>query len=143
MNLLKILEFLYPEKRVDVDYTIIDRGQGPEIQQWIGEDVEPIATYLSTIENSIEFQEYLSKPTVPEFVTPRQGIEMLIEADMYDAVVAYIDSIPGKEGEKAKNRFNRANEFRRDDPLVIAIATAQGMTTEQIDQMFIDAAQYE
>lgn len=143
MNLLKILEFLYPEKRVDVDYTIIDRGQGPEIQQWIGEDIEPTTTYLSTVENSIEFQEYLSKPTVPEFVTPRQGVEMLIEADMYDAVVAYIDSIPGKEGEKAKNRFNRANEFRRDDPLVIAIATAQGMTTEQIDQMFIDAAQYE
>lgn len=90
----------------------------------------------------------LSAPTptphgVPVSVTPRQGVEMLIEADLYDSVVAYLDSIPGKEGEKARNRFARASEFRRDDPLVIAIATAQGMTSEQIDQMFIDAAQYE
>lgn len=75
----------------------------------------------------------------PISITPRQGIEMLIEYDLYDSVTAYLNGLEGKEGAKARNRFDKATEYLSNDPLVIAIATAQGMTAEQIRQMFVEA----
>lgn len=75
----------------------------------------------------------------PISITPRQGIEILIEYDLYDLVLAYLNSIEGKEGAKARNRFEKATEYLSNDPLVLSIATAQGMSLEQIKQMFNQA----
>lgn len=79
-------------------------------------------------------------PEVPVSITPMQAELVLIEHDLLDAVAGYISGIPGKEGKKAQAQFNRAQEWRRDWPLLNAIAQGLGLTSEQLDQMFIEGA---
>jgi hypothetical protein len=89
---------------------------------------------------SIPDQPEPPSPTVPISITPRQGMLMLSRAGLLASVNAAIDAIEGQPGEEARIDFERANEWRRDWPLINALASGIGLTSEQIDQMFITAA---
>lgn len=78
---------------------------------------------------------------VPELVTPRQGLIMLSRVGLLAPVNAAIDAIGGQTGEEARIDFDRANEWRRDWPLINNLAAGIGLTSEQIDDLFIAASQ--
>lgn len=80
------------------------------------------------------------KPVVPESVPALNAELTLIDAGLMEAVDAYFDSLTGTEGARARAFRNRALNWRRDDPWVESIRSRLGMTHQQIDALFIDAA---
>jgi hypothetical protein len=73
---------------------------------------------------------------VPETVTPRQARLVLLNAGLLEQVEASFDEM----SHAAWIEWNYALEVRRDSPLIAALAPALGLTAEQIDALFIEAA---
>lgn len=68
-------------------------------------------------------------------ITPRQARLKLLEVGLLDDLEAIISTNRAWQIE-----WEYATEVRRDSPLIDAIATQAGMTSEQIDQLFVEAA---
>lgn len=78
----------------------------------------------------------LGPEPIPETLTPSQFWQQ-IEADGLTAAAdALIDSLPDS---LQRIRARRVVEYRRDDAQLIAMATALGMSTAQIDDFFRSA----
>ena len=72
---------------------------------------------------------------VPPEVTPLQALLAIDQAGMSAAFDAWATDPARTFAEKSF--INRAAVWRRDDPLMIAGATALGMSSAQLDQLFI------
>ncbi len=81
-----------------------------------------------------------SAPPVPPVVTMRQARRALLEAGMLQAIPAAIASLPSPYKERAEIDWEYSQDVHRDWPLVLQLAPALGLTTQQIDQLFITAA---
>lgn len=79
-------------------------------------------------------------PDIPSVVTMRQARAALILNGLEEAVDAAVRAIPGIEGKLAVNDWDRATELRRDHPLVRALTPALGLTSEQLDALFVQAS---
>lgn len=76
-------------------------------------------------------------PTVPASITPRQCRLVLMAQGLLPTVEAMI----AQQDEATRITWEYALEFRRDDPLLLQLAASLQLTSEQIDQFFIAAAQ--
>lgn len=74
--------------------------------------------------------------TVPASVTPRQVRLLLLGRGLLDQVEAMI----AQQDRATQITWDKALEFRRDDPLLLTLGANLGLTSEQIDQFFIAAA---
>lgn len=94
-----------------------------------------------------EIVDYVEPPVAPESVAVPQAVSMrqarlaLLKAGKLSAVNTAIASMAGIEGEAARIEWEFSSEVRRSQPLVIALTPALGMTSEQLDQLFITAAE--
>lgn len=77
---------------------------------------------------------------VPQSVTMRQARLALLQAGKLSTVNAAIAAMGGAQGEAARIEWEFSNEVQRGQPLVAALAPVLGMTSEQLDQLFITAA---
>lgn len=78
---------------------------------------------------------------VPESVTRRQARQALLLAGLLDAVPAAIAAIPdATQRQLAQIEWEDSLQFERSRPLLIALATALGLTSAQLDQLFISAS---
>lgn len=77
---------------------------------------------------------------VPVSVTMRQARLALLQAGKLPTVNAAIASMSGIQGEAARIEWEFSNEVKRAQPLVAALAPVLGMTSDQLDQLFITAA---
>lgn len=75
-------------------------------------------------------------PKVPASVTPRQVRLLLLSQNLLSQTEALIAA----SDDATKITWQYASEFRRDDPLLGALAQQLGLTDEQVDQFFIAAA---
>jgi hypothetical protein len=75
---------------------------------------------------------------VPQEVSPLQAMLALDKAGMSAAYEAWATDPARTFAERAF--INRAQVWRRDDPLMQAAATALGISPEQLDQLFALAA---
>lgn len=81
-------------------------------------------------------------PAVPESVTRAQGKAALIGAGMWTAVLDYVAGIEdATQKALAEVALNDTLEWRRDSPFLSACAAGMGLTSEQLDALFIDAKQ--
>ena len=71
----------------------------------------------------------------PTSITPRQARLKLLEADLLDNLEAVITTNRAWQIE-----WEYATEVKRDSPLIDAVASEAGLTSEQIDQMFLEAS---
>jgi hypothetical protein len=78
-----------------------------------------------------------AKAMVPKSITPRQCRLILLQQGLLSSVEAMIAG----QDEATRIAWEYASEFRRDDPLLLALAQNLQLTSEQIDQFFIAAAQ--
>ena len=69
-------------------------------------------------------------------ITPRQARLALLNAGLFDAVEAYIATLP----KAAQVEWEYANEIRRDHALLTQAAAALGLTDAQLDALFETAA---
>lgn len=69
--------------------------------------------------------------------TRRQGLMLLEEAGLYDAVMSIVAGLPRLD----QIEFQNAGTFKRLHPLLTAVAAQAGISTEQLDAMFREAMQ--
>ena len=80
-------------------------------------------------------------PVVPEAVTRFQARAALAQAGLLESVTAMMEQ-PGTPI-VVKLAWTDALEFRRHSPTVLSLAGALGMSSAQLDALFISAAQIE
>lgn len=82
-----------------------------------------------------------SPPSVPERVTMRQARIALSRAGLITQVEQALSSMEGQAGEEARIEWEFSSEVHRNKPFVIELGIAVGLSPEQMDQLFIDAAE--
>ena len=108
--------------------------------------------YIPADENNRDYQAYLQwleegntpepadipEPQVPQVISKYQGIAQLHIAGLLPSVKA----IMADEATDPLTviAWDNVQEFRRESPMIAEIAGALGITDEQLDQMFTDAA---
>jgi len=75
---------------------------------------------------------------IPQSVTPLQARKILRAYGLYDTVSAWIASEACTDAQR--DEWEYAIEIRRDNETLALAAVSLGLTAEQLDQMFIDAA---
>ena len=79
---------------------------------------------------------------VPQSVSRAQGKLALIGAGLWPAVIAFVDGITDPvQKVYAEVALNDTQEWRRDSPFLADAAASMGLTTAQLDALFIAAAQ--
>ncbi len=85
--------------------------------------------------------EYIApKMAAPTAITMRQARLALLGAGLLAQVNAATAAMPGATGEAARIEWEYAQEVRRDSPLLAALAPALGMSSAQVDDLFVAAA---
>ena len=74
---------------------------------------------------------------VPASVTPRQVRLLLLSQNLLDQV----EGVIAASDKATQITWAYASEFRRNDPLLTALASQLGLSDEQVDQFFIAAAE--
>lgn len=79
---------------------------------------------------------------VPQTITRAQAKLALLGAGLLNSVQPTIDAIPDPvQRSAAQIEWDDRLTFERTNPTLVALATAMGMTGEQLDALFIAAAQ--
>lgn len=75
---------------------------------------------------------------VPKSITPRQ-CRLILHSQ---GLLTTIETLIASQDEATKIAWEYASEFRRDDPLLLSLAShpSLALTPEQVDQFFIAAA---
>ncbi|MYM25787.1 hypothetical protein GTP46_24470 [Duganella sp. FT135W] len=84
--------------------------------------------------------ELLLPPAVPESVPMLNARTQLYKSGLLDQWEALLADMPGDDGALARIKWASALTVRRDDTLVVAGLVMLGLTPEQGDKLFIDAA---
>ena len=95
-----------------------------------------------------EVESHLNPPTppppVPEQVSRAQGKAALITVGLWLDAMAYVEAMSDPtEKAMAEVALNDTTHWRRDSPTMQAMSTALGLTSEQLDGLFIQASQIE
>ena len=88
----------------------------------------------------LSFAQMLIGLVAEQWVTEAEG-EAWLTGTTPAAVTALIDTLPANQRFAAKARAVRPSVVMRTDPLVIALATMQGKTAEELDAFFTTYAQ--
>lgn len=97
-------------------------------------DVASLYAALAADPNTLEY--VAPPPVVPQSVTPRQ-VRLVLLAQ---GLLASVEAMIAQQDEATRIAWQYASEFRRDDPLLLSLATTLGLTNQQLDDFFIAAA---
>jgi len=85
---------------------------------------------------------YTQQQLVPVSIGREQAMIYLMQNDKWQAVLDYVATITNANEKIVANvAINSTSKWNRNSPFLNAAATAIGLTSDQIDQMFIAAAQ--
>lgn len=105
------------------------------------EIAEPVLTaHLEFDQAVMDAHTAASKPLVPQVVSMRQARLALLGAGKLAAVNSAIAAMTGMEGEAARIEWEFSSEVRRVQPLVLALGPTLGLTSAQLDALFVAAA---
>ena len=98
--------------------------------------IEVIASLQSRVaELQKQIDELTAKPTTPT-ITARQGKLSLLRAGLLDSVKTAV----AKADESVQIYWTESTEWHRDDKVLVGMATQLGLTNEQLDSLFAQAA---
>ena len=78
-------------------------------------------------------------PIVPAVVTMRQARLALLGAGLLSQVNSAIAGMTGMQGEAARIEWEFSSDVRRQQPLVMALGPALGLSAAQLDALFVAA----
>ena len=98
-----------------------------------------------------EYSDYLANPSsyivsqiqIPYSITQRQMRLTLLDIGIYDQVEAAVNAMTGEEGKAARITWTWAQDIKRDNPLLIQLATTFNLSSQEVDNLFIAAASKE
>lgn len=96
-------------------------------------DVASLYAALVADPNTLEY--VAPPPVVPQSVTPRQVRLVLLS----QGLLASVEAMIAQQDEATRIAWQYASEFRRDDPLLLSLATSLNLTEQQLDDFFIAA----
>ena len=79
-------------------------------------------------------------PAIPHAVTMRQARLALRQAGLLQTVNDAVASMPGAAGEEARIEWEYSQEVQRDKALVLSLAPALGLSSAQLDALFLAAS---
>ena len=77
---------------------------------------------------------------VPQRITARQAQLALLEAGLLDDVEAIIEALPANVRAHVRIEWDRATHVERGSAVTQMVATALGLTSAQVDALFVAAA---
>ena len=108
------------------------------------EIIDGVAEYRDATEEEIAEMEAraieAAEPIVPPQVSMRQARLALLSAGVLGSVAAAIEQLDSPYREQAEIEWEFSSEVFRDRPLVKMLGPTLGLTSEQLDQLFITAA---
>lgn len=130
----------YPIKAPNVtqdNFEVVDVSPPP--MPFIGNLLE-LTDGTWSIADEVAYAE-ATKPPVPKTIDKRKAKQQLVIDGLYGQVQSAIDSISNPtERLMMEIYWEDSQVFERSHPQLIAMATALGLTSEQIDIMFINAS---
>ena len=93
-------------------------------------EVDAMEKQVSTLQAKIE-----KLTALPPTITPRQAKLALYGAGLLDDV----EEVVSKANRVVQIHYHDAIEWRRDDPVMVGLASEIGITDEQLDQLFAQA----
>lgn len=118
------------------------RADGSFAGTWVdGAPADPtlieVATAPSDGRMTYDGSTWVAPPAiVPATITPLQARKALRAAGLYNAVQNYVASLP----EEAREEWEYATQIERNNTIIAGGAAALGMSSEQVDQLFIMGA---
>lgn len=82
----------------------------------------------------------VAPPVPPEAVTMRQARLALLGAGLLDDVETALNALSEPAKSAARIEWDYSNELQRANPLVVALGAALGLSSAQVDALFITAA---
>lgn len=79
-------------------------------------------------------------PVIPSVLTMRQARLALFTAGLINSVQAAINALPSPDKEKAQIEWEFSNEVQRHNGFVSQLAPVLGLTSEQVDALFVTGA---
>ena len=127
-----------PDDLIDIDEELhielmAAQGLGATIQ--LGQDGLPAAIYPTILSSEEILQEWRSKTKVSRF----QAMAALHNEGLLDEAVEVVTQAGGL----IKLAWDNAIEFRRNSPAILNLALALGLDEEELDALFIVAAEIE
>lgn len=108
------------------------------------EDREQFGPYDLTLMTDQEVESHLSPPSpvdvVPVSVTMRQARLALLQAGLLSQVEVAINALPEPPRTAARIEWDFSSEVYRDRDFVLMLGNTLGLTSEQMDDLFITAA---
>lgn len=108
-------------------------------------DVEPTGVDLFQRAQALEFgpvAAYVAPPpVVPQIVTMRQARLALLGAGLLEQVDAAINALTEPDKTAARIEWDYSSEVHRSKPFVQMLGAALGLTSQDLDNLFTQAAQ--
>jgi hypothetical protein len=98
-------------------------------------EASPQPSAITSVPN-LSFAQMLIGLVTEGWITEAEGEGWLV-GTLPDPVLLVISMLPPNQQFAAKARASRPSDVERSDPLVAALATAEGKTPEEIDDFFV------
>lgn len=77
---------------------------------------------------------------IPYSITPAQGKTVLLQAGYWDAFNIWINSLEGAEKLIADIAISSTQSWNRDSPFLLNASKSLGISSEELDRLFIEAS---
>ncbi len=115
-----------------------EEAPGPEYGEWVL--CGNAGPGFTTADDGLTYAPPVPGSLVPTVLTMRQARLVLFTAGLINSVQAAIDSLPSPQKEKAQIEWEYSNEVQRHNGFVSLLAPALGLTSEQVDALFVTGA---
>lgn len=120
----------------DGDNTTIN---GLEFERTVHEGVDPSAKVGDKIVDGVLVTKPVPPIVVPQSVTMRQARLALLGAGLIDTVNSAVAAMSGAAGVAARIEWEYSGEVQRQKALTLALGSELGLTSDQLDALFIAA----
>lgn len=110
-----------------------------EVAGFVGEFIDPLDAQLGAAWDGSNFKNPpLPEPVVPQTVSPRQ-IRMALSRTPYHGTTlrAAVEAAVDASDQDTQDWYERATIFERQLPVVLAMGVALGVTSEELDRLWI------
>ncbi len=101
---------------------------------------EPYEPPPEPVPATISDRQFFQQAAIGGFITEAEALAAVATGAIPDALETFVSGLPGGDQFNARMLLSGATVFERAHPMTAAIGAAWGMTSEQVDEFFREAA---